>query len=72
MEMGLIVSLSKYYCNNYFYTRIISQHINIMMFENWQRIKSIGLSASLADLKKLNKHENLTNIIKMKHKKFKG
>ena len=33
----------------------------------------MGISASLADyLKKIHKHENVTNILKTKHKKIKG
>ena len=42
------------------------------MFENWQGINPMGLSASLVDKKTLlNKHENVSKILKMKHKKIK-
>ena len=42
------------------------------MFENWQGINPMGLSASLADYKKiLNKHGNVTKILKIK-KTIKG
>ena len=44
------------------------------MLENWQGINPKSLSASLADyLKKiLQKHENVINILKMKHTQNQG
>ena len=54
MEMVLIVDLSEYYRNNCFYTYIIFKKINTIMFENWQGINPMGLSASLDDYFKNN------------------
>ena len=71
--MVLIAALYEYYCNNCFYTYIVFQKINIIMFENWQDVNAIGLSASLVEYKKyLINIKNVTNILKMKHNKFKG
>ena len=69
--MGLIVGFSEYYCNNYFHTYIIFQNINIIMFENWQGISPMGLSASLADYKRqyLTNMEMLPTFLKLKTKK---
>ena len=49
--MGPNVALSEYDQNNCFYTYIIFQNINMIMFENWQGINPMGLSASLFEYK---------------------
>ena len=67
--MGLIFALSEY-CNNYFHIYIIFKNINIIIFENWQGINPIGLSAALSDYNTiLNKHKNVTIILKTKQEK---
>ena len=68
--MDLIVALSEYYRNKCF-TNTFFKIINIIMFENWHEIHPMGLCASLADKKTiLNKHKNVTNILKLQHKTF--
>ena len=44
------------------------------MFENWQGINPMSLSASLAEYQKtiLHKYENVTEMLNMKYKKNKG
>ena len=53
-----------------FFRHVFFKNISIILFENWQGVNPMGLSTSLGDyLKKiLNKHENVTNILKIKHK----
>ena len=48
--MGLIVTLSEYY-RNFFIHRPFLKYIDIILFENYQGINPMGLSASLTDFK---------------------
>ena len=70
--MVLSLFLSESYYNNFLDTDIF-KNPDIIMFENWQGISPMGLSASLVDCLKrmiLHKHENFTKKLKMKHKKL--
>ena len=51
MTKGLSIALSESYHNKCFYTQIFFKNLNIILIENWQGIKPMGLSASLADYK---------------------
>ena len=47
--MVISVPLYEYYRSNCFYIYIFFKNINIILFENFQYINPMGLSASLAD-----------------------
>ena len=50
-SVGLIVTFSEYYRNNYFYTWIIFKNIYMILSENVQVVNPMVPSASLVDYK---------------------
>ena len=71
-EMGVFVPLSEYYCNKFLYIDHF-QKINIIHLEIDKRLTQCPLVPLWKTFKKIfQKHENFTNIIKMKHTQNQG
>ena len=66
--MSLSVTLSEYHCSNCFYTYSIRKQLTQLCFRIGKRPTQWALVPPFLTIKIFHKHENVTNIIKMKQK----